>query len=43
MFFCNSLAFSVIQWMLAKFDLFPLPFLNLSRTLEVLGSGTVEA
>ena len=34
MFFWNSLAFSVIQWMLAIGFLVPLPFLN----LKVLGS-----
>ena len=28
MFFWNSLAFSMIQWMLAIWSLFPLPFLN---------------
>ena len=28
MFFCNSLAFSVIQWMLEIWSLVPLPFLN---------------
>ena len=28
MFFCKSLAFSMIQWMLTIWFLFPLPFLN---------------
>ena len=28
MFFCNSLAFSMIQWMLAIWSLVPLPFLK---------------
>ena len=32
MFFWNSLAFSVIQWMLAIWSLVPLPFLNLAWT-----------
>ena len=32
MFFWNSLAFSIIQWMLAIWSLVPLPFLNPSCT-----------
>ena len=32
MFFCNSLAFSMIRWMLAIWSLVPLPFLNLALT-----------
>ena len=32
MFFWNSLAFSMLQWMLAIWSLIPLPFLNLACT-----------
>ena len=31
-FFCNSLAFSMIQWILAIWSLIPLPFLNQACT-----------
>ena len=41
-FFWNFLAFSMIQWMLAILPLVPLPFLNTTRTSEVLGSCTSE-
>ena len=34
MFFWNSLAFSMIQWMLANWSLVPLPFLNSAWTNE---------
>ena len=34
MFFWNSLAFSMIQWMLAIWSLVPLPFLNPASTSE---------
>ena len=43
MFFWNSLAFSVIQQMLAIASLVPLPFLKPARTSEVLGSHIAEA
>ena len=43
MFFWNSLACSMIQWMLAICSLVPLPFLNLAWNLEVHSSCTVEA
>ena len=39
MFFCNSLAFSMIQWMLAIWSLVPLPFLNLVWTSGNLKPG----
>ena len=42
-FFWNSLAFSMIQQMLAIWSLAPVPFLNPLEYLEVLGSHTVEA
>ena len=42
MFFWNSLAFSMIQQMLAICSLVPLPFLNPAEHLEVHGSCTVE-
>ena len=38
MFFWNSLAFSMIQWMLAIWSLVPMPFLNQLEHLEVHGS-----
>ena len=38
MFFWNSLAFSMIQQMLAIWSLVPLPFLNQLEHLEVHGS-----
>ena len=40
MFFWNSLAFSMIQHMLAIWSLVPLPFLNPVGHLDVLGSHT---
>jgi len=43
MFFWNSLAFSMIQWMLAILSLVALPFLNQVEHLEVLISRTFEA
>ena len=42
-FFWNSLAFCIIQWVLAIWPMLPLPFLNLACTLEVLSSCTIEA
>ena len=42
-FFWNSLAFSMIQWMLAIWSLTPLPFLNPAWTSESSQSLTVEA
>ena len=42
-FFFNSLAFSMIQRMLAVSSLIALPFLNQLVDPEVLGSHTVEA
>ena len=41
-FFWNSLAFSMIQWMLAIWSLVPLPFLNPAWISEVLSSCTIE-
>ena len=38
MFFWNSLAFSMIQWLLAIWSLVPLPFLNPAWTSESLDS-----
>ena len=43
MFSWNSLAFSMIQWMLAIWSLVPLPFLNQLEHLEVHGSHIAEA
>ena len=43
MFFWNSLAFSMIQRMLAIWSLVRLPFLNPTWTLKVLSSRAVEA
>ena len=45
MFFWNSLAFSMIQWMLAIWSLVPLPFLKHleHEHLEVHGSSIAEA
>ena len=43
MFFWNSLAFSMMQWMLAIWSLVPLPFLKLAWTMEVHGSFIAEA
>ena len=43
MFLWNSLAFSMIQQMLAIWSLVPLPFLKLAWTLEVHGSHIAEA
>jgi len=43
MFFWNSLAFSMIQRMLAIWSLVPLPFLNQVEYLEVYGSRIAEA
>ena len=43
MFFWNSLAFSMIQQMLAIWPLVPLPFLNTACISEVLNLCTVEA
>ena len=43
MFFWNSLAFLMIQWMLAIWPLVPLPFLKPAWTLEVHGSHIAEA
>ena len=40
MFFWNSLAFSMIQWMLATWSLVPLPFLKPAWTSGVHGSRT---
>ena len=37
-FFWNSLAFSMIQWMLAIWSLVPLPFLNSAWTMEYYSS-----
>ena len=42
-FFWNSLAFSMIQQMLAIWSLVPLAFLNPAWHLEVLGSRAIEA
>ena len=42
MFFWSSLAFSMIQRMLAILSLVPLPFLNQLEYLEVHSSHTVE-
>ena len=42
-FFWNSLAFSIIQWMLAMWSLVPLPFKNPAWTSGSFGSHTVEA
>ena len=42
MLFWNSLAFFMIQWMLAIWSLAPLPFLNLAWTLWVFDSCNVE-
>ena len=43
MFFWNSLAFSMIQQMLAVWSLVPLPFENQLEHLEVHGSRIAEA
>ena len=43
MFFWNSLAFSMIQWMLAIWSLIPLPFLKQLEHLEVHSSCIAEA
>ena len=43
MFFCNSLAFSMIQQILTIWSLVPLPFLYPTWGLGVLGICTVEA
>ena len=43
MFFWNSLAFSMIQWMLAVWSLVPLPFLNPACMSGIHGSHTIEA
>jgi len=43
MFFWNSLAILMIQWMLEILSLVPLPFLNQLEHLEVLSSSTVVA
>ena len=42
MFLCDSLAFSMTQWMLAIWSLVPLRFLNPAEHLKVLGSCNVE-
>ena len=42
-FFWNSLAFSIIQRMLAIWSLVPLPFLNQLEHVEVHGSHIAEA
>ena len=43
MFFWNSLAILMIQWMLEILSLVPLPFLNQLEHLEVHGSCIAEA
>ena len=43
MFFWNSLAFSMIQWMLAIWSLVPLSFVNPLEHLEVLSFSSVQS